>query len=54
MLAALINFFVGRLLIREGKKHRSITLEADGEHLMTDVWTSLGVFVAIILVALTN
>jgi len=54
LLAAAVNFFVGQLLIREGKKHRSITLEADGEHLMTDVWTSLGVFVAVILVALTN
>ena len=39
-IASLINFAVALLLLREGKKHRSIILEADGHHLMTDVDTS--------------
>lgn len=53
-LASLINFTVGAILIHTGKKHRSIILEADGHHLMTDVWTSAGVIVAVGLVSITN
>ncbi|MDQ7991150.1 MAG: cation diffusion facilitator family transporter [Propionicimonas sp.] len=53
-LATALNLAVGLLLIRTGRKHRSITLEADGQHLLTDVWTSLGVLVAIGLVAITG
>jgi cation diffusion facilitator family transporter len=41
--ASLINFIVARILISEGRKRNSITLEADAQHLMTDVWTSIGV-----------
>jgi cation diffusion facilitator family transporter len=52
--ASLINLFVARVLLRAGKQHRSITLEADAHHLMTDVWTSVGVIVGIGLVALTG
>ena len=54
MLATLLNLGTGLLLIRAGRTHRSITLEADGRHLLTDVWTSVGVLVAIGLVALTG
>ncbi len=54
LAATLINFFVARVLIQTGKKHRSIILEADGQHLMTDVWTSIGVVVGIAAVAFTN
>jgi cation diffusion facilitator family transporter len=46
-LAALINLFVGQILIRTGKEHRSITLEADGHHLMSDVWSSVGVIAGV-------
>ncbi len=53
-LAALLNFIVARTLISAGKKHRSITLEADGQHLMTDVWTSAGVICGVGAVALTG
>jgi len=53
-LATVLNLGVGLLLIRTGRRHRSITLEADGQHLLTDVWTSLGVLVAITLVAITG
>lgn len=54
LVATLINFFVARVLIRTGKKHRSIILEADGQHLMTDVWTSIGVVAGISAVAVSN
>lgn len=52
--AALINFLVGKKLIDVGKKYQSITLEADGHHLLTDVWTSLGVILAVFLVDKTK
>jgi cation diffusion facilitator family transporter len=51
VLASLVNLVVGQILIRAGREHHSITLEADGQHLMTDVWTSMGVVVALALVA---
>ena len=53
-VAAVVNLVVGITLQRVGRRHRSITLVADGKHLMTDVWTSAGVIVGIALVALTN
>jgi cation diffusion facilitator family transporter len=52
--ASAINFWVARVLLRAGKKNNSITLEADAHHLMTDVWTSVGVIVGIGGVALTG
>jgi len=41
--ASVINWVVARRLMVEGRKRSSITLEADAHHLMTDVWTSVGV-----------
>jgi hypothetical protein len=52
--ASLINLDVGLMLVRAGREHRSITLEADGRHLLTDVWTSVGVIVGVALVAITG
>ncbi|MDP2361054.1 MAG: cation diffusion facilitator family transporter [bacterium] len=49
-----INLAVARVLLKAGRVHRSITLEADGKHLMTDVWTSVGVIVGVGAVALTG
>jgi len=49
--ATLINFAVARVLFRAGREHHSVTLEADAHHLMTDVWTSLGVIAGVALVA---
>lgn len=46
-IASLINLVVARILINVGKKHHSITLEADGKHLMTDVWTTVGIIAGI-------
>ncbi|OGG17207.1 transporter [Candidatus Gottesmanbacteria bacterium RIFCSPHIGHO2_02_FULL_39_14] len=53
-IASVINFTVAVILLKTGKKYRSITLEADGHHLMTDVWTSAGVIIGVALVAFTN
>ncbi|MFN8597331.1 MAG: cation diffusion facilitator family transporter [Anaerolineae bacterium] len=54
VIASAINFSVSRVLAKAGKQHNSITLEADAKHLMTDVWTSVGVIVAVAAVAITN
>jgi cation diffusion facilitator family transporter len=54
LAATLVNFAVSRVLLSVGKKNRSITLEADGHHLMTDVWTSVGVIGGVGAVALTG
>ncbi len=54
LLATALNLGTGLLLLRAGRAHRSMTLEADGKHLLTDVWTSVGVLVAIGLVAITG
>ncbi|MEZ4714787.1 MAG: cation diffusion facilitator family transporter [Caldilineaceae bacterium] len=51
---SLINLGVALVLMRVGKQHRSITLEADAHHLLTDVWTSVGVLVGVGLVAWTG
>ncbi len=52
--AALVNLLAGLTLIRNGKKHKSMILEADGRHLMTDVWTSAGVIVGVLVVQFTG
>ncbi len=49
-----VNWAVGLLLLRAGAAHRSVTLAADGKHLLTDVWTSAGVIVGVLLVGLTG
>jgi len=54
LVAGVINFLVAKVLIKEGKKARSITLEADGKHLLTDVWTSIGVLLALVLTVITG
>lgn len=52
--ASLINLVVGFLLLRAGRRDRSIVLEADGKHLLTDVWTSVGVIIGVAGVAITG
>ena len=54
VVASLVNFGVALVLRRAGRQYRSITLEADATHLMTDVWTSAGVLVAIGAVVVTG
>jgi cation diffusion facilitator family transporter len=53
-VASGVNFAVARVLMRAGRRHRSIALEADAHHLMTDVWTSAGVILGVALVVLTG
>jgi cation diffusion facilitator family transporter len=53
-LAAVVNYLVARTLFRVAARHDSIALEADARHLMTDVWTSLGVIVGVGAAALTH
>ncbi|HEY3267266.1 MAG TPA: cation diffusion facilitator family transporter [Armatimonadota bacterium] len=53
-LASLVNGGVSVTLMRAGKRMHSITLQADAAHLMTDVWTSGGVFVGVVLVEITH
>jgi cation diffusion facilitator family transporter len=52
--ASLINLAVALLLRKAGKRHRSIILEADARHLLTDVWTSAGVLVGMGVVAISG
>jgi cation diffusion facilitator family transporter len=52
--AAVVNLIVALLILRAGRKHNSITLEANAKHLLTDVWTSVGVVAGIGLVAVTH
>ncbi len=54
IVASLINLCVALVLLRAGKRHRSVTLEANAQHLLTDVWTSAGVLVGVGAVALTD
>jgi len=52
--AALINLAAALVILRAGKRRRSITLEANARHLLADVWTSGGVLVGVGAVAMTG
>lgn len=52
--ASAVNLGCGLLLVAAGKRLHSIALEADGHHLMSDVWTSVAVVAGVALVALTG
>jgi cation diffusion facilitator family transporter len=54
IVASVINLVVARLLIKTGRAHQSIALEADGRHLMTDVVTSAGVVIGLVLVRISG
>ena len=54
VLASLVNLGVALLLRQVGRKRNSITLEANAQHLLTDVWTSVGVVLGVGAVALTG
>ena len=53
-VATIVNLVVARVLFRAGRRHESIALEADAHHLMSDVWTSVGVIVGVGAAALTG
>jgi cation diffusion facilitator family transporter len=50
LVASAINFGVARFMFKKAEQFDSITLEADGHHLMTDVWTSVGVVAALVVI----
>ncbi len=52
--ASALNGWVAFILMRAGRVHRSVTLVADGKHLLTDVWTSVGVVLGVLAVGLTG
>jgi cation diffusion facilitator family transporter len=54
IVASVINLLVARVLFRAGRQHQSITLEADAQHLMSDVWTSAGVILGVSAAAMTG
>jgi cation diffusion facilitator family transporter len=54
VVASVVNLVTARILLSVGRLHKSITLEADAHHLLTDVWTSVGVIVGVGLVWLTG
>jgi cation diffusion facilitator family transporter len=54
VLASLINGALGFFLIAMGRKHRSLILEANGRHVLTDCWTSVGVVAGLALAIVTG
>jgi cation diffusion facilitator family transporter len=54
VLSSVLNGLLAWVMFRSAKLHRSIALEADAKHLVTDVWTSVGVVVGLAGVALTG
>jgi cation diffusion facilitator family transporter len=54
IIASAINGGVALILLKAGKRLHSITLRADAHHLLTDVWTSVGVILGLLLVSITG
>jgi cation diffusion facilitator family transporter len=52
--AGLANLALGGFLVRTGRVYNSLTLVADGQHVLSDFWTSLGVVVGLLLVRMTG
>ncbi|MEX1166685.1 MAG: cation diffusion facilitator family transporter, partial [Hydrogenophaga sp.] len=52
--SSVLNGLLAWVMLHAAKVHRSIALEADGKHLITDVWTSAGVVLGLILVHFTG
>lgn len=54
LIASGVNLWVSRVLLRAARRYDSITLEADAQHLMTDVWTSVAVIAGLSVVSVTG
>lgn len=54
VVATVLNLGVARILKKGGELHHSVALMADGDHLLADVWTSVGVIVGVVAAALTG
>jgi len=54
LLATLVNLVLAQAMLRVARQHESIVLNADGKHLMTDVWTTVGVIAALVVAKITG
>ena len=54
LVAGIVNLLLGAFLVRTGRRHSSLTLVADGQHVLSDFWTSIGVVAGLILVRVTG
>lgn len=52
--AGLINFILGKYLLKVGHQHKSITLVADGKHLISDTYSSIGLVIGLVIISFTN
>ena len=52
--AGLVNLLLGVFLVRTGRRHSSLTLVADGQHVLSDFWTSIGIVAGLVLVRVTG
>ena len=51
---AVVNLLLGWALVQTGKKQNSVVLIANGQHVWTDMWTSVGVIIGLMLVSVTG
>ena len=54
LVAGVVNLLLGKFLVRTGRRHSSLTLVADGQHVLSDFWTSIGIVAGLILVRVTG
>ena len=54
LASGVVNLVIGVALVRTGKSHASLTLKADGEHLLSDAYSSFGIFAGLVLIWLTG
>jgi len=54
VFSGIVNYFLARLLIKKGTKFHSTTLIADGKHLLTDTWSSVGLVIGLIIIYFTQ
>lgn len=54
VIAGILNFLLGIFLVRSGKKIPSITISGNGQHILTDAWSSLGLIAALVLIHFTG
>jgi cation diffusion facilitator family transporter len=51
---AVINYLIGNMAIKKGKKTKSLALEASGKHLKSDTYSTLGIILGLIVISFTN
>jgi len=53
-IAGVVNLFLGLFLVKRGKAYQSLTMQADGKHLLTDTYSSAGLVLGLIVIYFTN